>query len=298
LRQIGTLPKGSNGKVFGDHLLAMGVTSRLVESPDGWAVWVHNEDLVPKAREELTAYLADPHDGRFGTAEAAAQAARREADLLDRQYRRNVRAVPNASASLNARRRPLTLALVAACVLIYLARDANPFWVDNWLGFFPMKAHLRADDYRQGLDAIVGRGEVWRLFTPALIHLNLMHLVFNCWATLVEGTIIEYRRGTRVLATLVVVSAAVSNVGQYVWGLAFYGRFGFWGGISGVAYALFGYLWMKGRMEPEQGMVLTPQSVRLMLIWLLFGLSGILPIANGAHVFGLLVGMLFGLARF
>ena len=53
---------------------------------------------------------------------------------------------------------------------------------------------------------------------------------------------------------------------------------------------MFGYLWMKGRYEPEQGMVLHPSSVRVMLLWLMLGFTGLFPMANGAHVAGLVVG--------
>ena len=37
------------------------------------------------------------------------------------------------------------------------------------------------------------------------------------------------------------------------------------GGMSGVVYALFGYIWMKGLYEPEQGMILHPNTVNIML---------------------------------
>ena len=33
------------------------------------------------------------------------------------------------------------------------------------------------------------------------------------------------------------------------------------GGMSGVLCGLFGYIWMKGLYEPEQGMILHPNSV-------------------------------------
>jgi GlpG protein len=98
---------------------------------------------------------------------------------------------------------------------------------------------------------------------------------------------------------LVLLSAIASNVGQYIYVLNFDQRLHGWGGISGVGYAMFGYIWMKGRSEPEHGMMLHPSSVRLMLFWLMLGI--ILPsmrMANGAHLVGLIVGMLFGLARF
>ena len=70
------------------------------------------------------------------------------------------------------------------------------------------------------------------------------------------------------------------------------------GGMSGVVYALFGYVWMKGRYEPEQGMILHPSTVQTMLLWLVLCMTGFLGnIANAAHVVGLVAGILFGLAR-
>ena len=154
-----------------------------------------------------------------------------------------------------------------------------------------------AADLSHGLDAI-HRGEVWRLITPIFLHVNLLHLLFNVWAMLVLGTIIETRRGTPTFAALVLLSAVTSNVGQYLYMLNFDTGLTPWVGISGVAYALFGYLWMKGQNEPEQGMILHPTTVRIMLLWLLLGFTGAFSMANGAHLGGLLMGMLFGLARF
>jgi GlpG protein len=56
---------------------------------------------------------------------------------------------------------------------------------------------------------------------------------------------------------------------------------------------------MKGRHEPEQGMILHPSSVQTMLFWLVLCMTGLVGnIANAAHVIGLVVGILFGLARF
>jgi GlpG protein len=55
---------------------------------------------------------------------------------------------------------------------------------------------------------------------------------------------------------------------------------------------------MKGRYEPEQGMILHPSTVQTMLIWLVLCMSGAFgDIANAAHVVGMVAGILFGLAR-
>jgi GlpG protein len=118
------------------------------------------------------------------------------------------------------------------------------------------------------------------------------------WALAALGTIIEYRRGTRTLALLVLVAAVVSNVGEYLWEANTLGQVHLFGGMSGVAYALFGYIWMKGENEPEQGMILHPSTVQFMLFWLVICMLGMVGhIANAAHVVGLLAGVACGLAR-
>ena len=51
------------------------------------------------------------------------------------------------------------------------------------------------------------------------------------------------------------------------------------GGISGVIFALFGYIWMKGLYEPEQGMILHPNNITMVLLWLALCMTGV----DGAH---------------
>jgi GlpG protein len=54
---------------------------------------------------------------------------------------------------------------------------------------------------------------------------------------------------------------------------------------------------MKSLYEPEQGMILNPNSVSIMLIWLVLCMTGVLgPIANAAHVGGLIVGIILGVS--
>jgi GlpG protein len=142
-------------------------------------------------------------------------------------------------------------------------------------------------------------GEVWRLVTPMFLHFGILHIAFNMWALFYFGTVIEYCRGSRTLLVLVLLSAVCSNLLQYGFMVNFYRVPMPFGGMSGVVYALFGYVWMKSRHEPEQGMHMHPRSVQSMLVWLvLCMIQPFVPIANAAHVGGLLIGALFALARF
>ena len=112
MRQIGTLPRNHDPRIFGDYLLSLGVKSRIDDRPDGWIVWIHNEDQVPRAVEELRAYLDQPDDARYVQAASTADATRRKEAKLDREYRKNFREVTDLWSGLRVRRRPLTMALV------------------------------------------------------------------------------------------------------------------------------------------------------------------------------------------
>lgn len=305
MRQIGTLPASIDPTVFGDYLLSLGMTSRAVRTGDGWAIWVHDEDAVERARAEFLAYEKNPDDPSYRRAGSAAHEIRREQAELDRQYRRKVHDMRGRYDGLNVGRRPLTVALLAICVAVFLVISATrrsaprvAIRVLETMSFFssdvPEVVPRQAP--AAGL-ADIHRGEVWRLVTPAFLHIEFLHLAFNMWALWILGTVIEYTRGTRTLLALTLVSAVVSNIGQYLYVLAFYDEYIPWLGFSGVVYAYFGYVWMKSHFEPEHGIRLHPSSVRIMLLWLILGLTGLLNMANGAHIGGLLMGMLYGLAR-
>ena len=77
MRQIGTLPKGIDPKVFADYLLTLGIKTRVDERPDGWLLWIYNEDHVARAGEELQGLSDRPDDPRYQKAVDAAEAIRR-----------------------------------------------------------------------------------------------------------------------------------------------------------------------------------------------------------------------------
>ena len=139
----------------------------------------------------------------------------------------------------------------------------------------------------------IRHGQVWRLISPILIHFGIMHILFNVLMLRDLGSLIEVRRGMLLMGALVLVSAIVSNLAQYWWsGPGF-------GGLSGVVYALFGYAWMQSRLFPQRNIQIHPDTVFIMLAWLVLCMTGwVGDIANTAHVVGLLVGMAIGAAPY
>ena len=137
----------------------------------------------------------------------------------------------------------------------------------------------------------VRHGEIWRLFTPAFIHFGIPHLGFNMLGLKNVGDLMERVHGSRFYLFLTAVLALCSNLGQY----SIYGSPGF-GGMSGVLYGLFGYLWLRSLADPAYPLRLTQQTVVISLVWFVACFTGILgPIANGAHSIGLVIGALWGL---
>jgi GlpG protein len=301
LRQIGTLPKELDPSVFSDFLLTLGMKSRVDEHPDAWILWIYNEDHLARARAELQSYLAGPDDPRYHSAAQAAQAIRHQEHQLEAKFRKNFRVVSDQWAYPGLRRRPLTSALVAASLAIFvlLQSASHSAALEEKLRFSTLRAGLGGQPRNNGFDDIL-HGEVWRLITPIFLHFHILHIFFNMMALSALGTMIEMRRGTLRLAGLVLLSAVASNVGQYLYmEKADPGTPDLFGGMSGVVFALFGYVWMKGLHEPAQGMILHPNSVAFMLFWLALCMTGALgPIANAAHVVGLVVGVAFGVFRY
>ena len=66
--------------------------------------------------------------------------------------------------------------------------------------------------------------------------------------------------------------------------------------MSGVVYALLGYIWMKGTFDPGSGYFLHPSTVGMMLIWFVLCFTPLMPIgiANTVHAIGLGLGIAWG----
>ncbi len=177
---------------------------------------------------------------------------------------------------------PLTMGLVTVAVVVYLLMN-----IINQRIIAPL---LISEYITPTLPEILN-GQYWRLLTPIFLHFNLFHIVFNMLWVWELGRLIEWRQGVLLLGTLTLVVSIISNMSQYfVSGPVF-------GGMSGVIYGYFGYVWIQSLTNPGFGVRLNPAIVKLMLGWFLICWSGILEmlfglsIANTAHTAGLLSGI-------
>src|SRR5262245_50581963 len=91
LRQIGTLAREEAAQQLADHLLTLGVTTQIRKDPDGWGIWVLDEDRITVAVKELESFRDNPDDPRFNAAAQAADAIRRDLERRDQEFRKNFR---------------------------------------------------------------------------------------------------------------------------------------------------------------------------------------------------------------
>lgn len=297
MRQIGTLDNLQQAQRLADYLLAQGIKTHVDAGGDAVALWVKDEDFLEQARADLDAFRAAPDDPRYASAAQKAKQVRAEEEAYARRFRRNQIDLRGRLGSGAVQRRPLTMILIGISVGVSLLSNFGK--VDpatgtiNSVTQYSMISRFVVRDgtpWRQ-LAPEVRQGQVWRLVTPIFLHLSILHLVFNMLWLYQFGNAIENRRGTARFAALVLAIAVISNLAQYVTeGPGF-------GGMSGVVYGLFGYLWMKARFDPRAGFFMPPSTVMILIAWFFLCMTGLIGnVANVAHGAGLAVGIAVGLS--
>lgn len=287
MRQIGSLPAEAQARLFLDYLLSRGIRGEAEgESDRNWAIWIRDDDHILEAQSALTRFQANPSAPEFQKATTEADKTRKaEAEDLAkyRQRIRSRRSIFPKMGGYGIGWLTFTLMLVCFYVAVFSKLGADHDWLRNW--FISDPGNLSG-----GLSEIM-EGQLWRLFTPIFIHFGIAHIVFNMLWFYQLGSMVEGRQNALFLLAFIAVSAMLSNLAQYFFDGPLFG------GMSGVVYALAGYVWIRGKYNPGSGLYLDRQSVTIMLIWLVVCFTPIFGrAANAAHVVGLLVGMVWGRA--
>lgn len=151
----------------------------------------------------------------------------------------------------------------------------------------------------------IRQGEIWRLFSPILLHANLLHLVFNMLWIVILGRQMEKKLGSARYLLFILISAAFSNTIQYLMSGIFFV------GISGVICAMITFIWFRQRKAPWEGYQLAPSTMGFFVAYVLFffllevsslfaqaffNISYPVSMANTAHIMGALAGYI--LAKF
>jgi GlpG protein len=177
----------------------------------------------------------------------------------------------------------LILLSALGALLIAVDSDRN---IVRWLSFQDMGpfAFLPLGD---SLHA----GQIWRVITPVFLHFGLLHVLFNSLWVWDLGRRLELLIGKKNYVLFFLFTAAVSNIAQYCWAANT-----LFGGMSGVVYALVGYIIVSHRIAPHHLTAVPASVLGFMLFWLVLCMTGVMDylvggsVANAAHLGGLLAG--------
>ncbi|WP_394497679.1 rhomboid family intramembrane serine protease GlpG [Shewanella sp. ENK2] len=268
--EIGQLPHARAAQAFIDYLKGLDIECVPVVTANGVSLVVYDETKAEQAKHEFELFRQNPYQKKYLEASWDNGSTQTKLDYGSSSLGLVQQFITGAG--------PLTLITFFICMVVFAAMNlgfANH--VFSALSFF---GAVPGSDFSQ----------VWRAFTPSLMHFSAMHLIFNLLWWWYLGGKIETKLGTRPLLILLVVAGTLPSLVQYMMtGPNF-------GGLSGVVYAVVGYTWIMGQRKPDAGIGLPNSYMTFMLIWLVLGFTDQLgmPIANGAHIGGLLVGLAQG----
>lgn len=180
-----------------------------------------------------------------------------------------------------------TILIILTSILVFVGINLEPGEL-NWDTLERWGAPSSYDLYK---------GQYWGLITSNFLHTAIWHIAFNLFWIWNFGRFIELKENSKKYLFLVFSSAAVSSFCQ----LGFSDSTGI--GLSGIGYAFFGYILIKGFQIEAYRIILDRRTIQLFLGWLIVCVIltqfQILKIGNAAHIGGLLWGMsLAYLSRF
>jgi GlpG protein len=313
MRQLTTLQDEAAARRFAAWLVVQKIEARADAEGDGWAVWVIDEDQLPAARQQLAEFQVDPNNTRYrGAQQQAANLERAEQQKRELAQKNTIQMSGRwGTGAPTAKSMPVVLTLILISILVFVltnwGNEEGPGWRST-LQFSSGAALLKKGrgpptEVWQNIRA----GEIWRLVTPMFLHFGMMHIAFNMMAMYDFGGQIESRIKSRWFLLMVLVLAAVSCVAQVMvdsWleQTTLFPLVGDFGGMSGVNYGLFGFVFMRAYVLQDRNYVLRPGTSFILFAWLILCFAsnygvfdmGIGSVANTAHVSGMLAGMAIG----
>jgi membrane associated rhomboid family serine protease len=164
--------------------------------------------------------------------------------------------------------------LSLACVIMFILQSIIPGFTEKLI-----------------LDNHALHGEYWRFISAIFLHAGIVHLIYNLFALLLFGFILEKTIGSERFLALFFVSGIIANLVS-VW---FYSSSL---GASGAIYGILGVLIIIRPMMMVWAFGLVMPMFIAGIVWIAAGLIGLFipsDVGDIAHLSGVGVGILFGL---
>ncbi|MFT7221019.1 MAG: GlpG protein [Candidatus Azotimanducaceae bacterium] len=271
------VPVSINLEAFSQYVASRGIRHRITEEGLNQVIWVVSDE---EALQVTTAYRA-VSAGTLALPEVGS-------DLPQLRFL--------AKLVGNMARFPLTLSLIILSIVLFpvgMSLETGAFRSLLEQMTFLATDEVIGNAYFRTLAETLEAGEYWRLLTPMFLHFSILHVVFNLLWVWDIGRRIELKLGSWTLLLVVIISSLVANFSQYLMtGPVLFG------GMSGVVFGLLGFSFVWSKVRPERTMGVPNGIYMFMFVFLAIGFTGILDslglgsIANGAHLGGMIGGML------
>ena len=174
----------------------------------------------------------------------------------------------------------VTYSIVAVTAFIYLLQVGTQALLGTDL---PAVLFIKSNE-------LIRAGQIWRLFTPALLHGSILHIGFNMYALISFGTGLERHFGRGRFLLLYILGAFAGNVMSFLFTTS---------PSLGASTAIFGLLAAEGvflvqnrklfagQFRNAIGNIIFVAAINLLIIGSLPGID------NWGHIGGLLGGLIF-----
>lgn len=324
MRVVGTISHENQARRFSHYLTTQHIANSCEVSFDpasgqmSYQIWVHDEDKIDVANALFEKFQKSPFDPQFDAPiieepepvieeeEPVVVAPRRFKTWVTNFFLGLCSLVffLNTLQEIPLRKEKLSeMTPIQALFLFDLPPEKPPFWqgIYEWVVY-----KIKGEDTTQiegPLFYQIRHGEIWRLFTPCILHQDLLHILFNMLWLWYLGRPIEQRIGAGRTLALTLIAGVGSNTIQYLMsGPLFIG-------YSGIVTALAGFIWMREKKAPWEGYPLNKATIWFLLFFLaaifvlqviaffiqIFSNYSFAPnIANTAHIAGAIIGALLG----
>ncbi len=177
-----------------------------------------------------------------------------------------------------------------------------------WTGFYDVVvSHIKDKSkpiaFSPYLFDKIRHGQIWRLISPAFLHVSFLHFLFNMIWLWVLGKQMEARLSKfRYILFVLIVGVSTDVLQYFISGPYFLG-------YSGVIMGMVGFIWMRQKIAPWEGYPLPKITIIFLALYVLallalqvfsfffeayagraFGPN----IANAAHISGAIIGIILG----
>ena len=270
MRKIGKLQNEKDAQTLSNYLLSKDIDNVVKSSSAEHVIWAQNEDHLPLAKEILQEFINNPQDPKYKNVVIK--------KMPKKKRRRKV------TIFLGPQYPYLTHFFILTSVIVTILCHAPQF--KQTILEYTLLLQNPFGRYLTRHGTIIT--PIWTVITPIFVHWGVIHLLMNMLAMHYLGFLIEGKQGSIFYLTQILVIATISNTAEFIFSP------GLFGGMSGVLYGQFGYLWIRGKLDIGWGIRLSDSAIKSGLVWLFLCWFVIPNIANYAHTAGLLCGMLWG----